>query len=422
MHQGSLPESWCRNRWPLPVHRFHEATAPSISLRDLGGAGFGFPAGPRAIIEGVRTPGNIRGRLINNPVRRYDFVQKLEWFLMAAVTMILIIRTQLWLTHYPQLGGGGLHIAHLLYGGLFMVIAIWFGLIYLNRWHRTVLAIVGGIGFGFFIDELGKFITEDNNYFFKPAAGLIYLIFIIMFLIIRELSRRQELNPETALANALSILPSTAVGEYRKDEAIRAERLLDMADQSDPMVGRAREMFKAAAVAPSRPPSRMTRFGNRVHAAIESFTERPHFERIVITVLMFWAIAGFVSNVALMLDLGGIQDSNGPDIDRGVLGYGEGISSLISVGLVAFGAWKMAKGHHTTAYRYFGYALLVSILVTRVFIFIESQFAAVFGLAIDLILFAAISELASQDEKQEFRFGGLGEADLADPGESTEKP
>jgi hypothetical protein len=31
--------------------------------------------------------------------------------------MILVIRLQLWATHYPKLGGGKLHIAHLLYGG-----------------------------------------------------------------------------------------------------------------------------------------------------------------------------------------------------------------------------------------------------------------------------------------------------------------
>ncbi|HNH87255.1 MAG TPA: hypothetical protein PLE93_09140 [Solirubrobacterales bacterium] len=77
---------------------------------------------------------------------------------------------------------------------------------------------------------------------------------------------------------------------------------------------------------------------------------------------------------------------------------------------------------HARAYRYFGRALLVSILVTRVFVFIESQFAAVFGLALDLVLFAAISELASQDEKTRFRFGGLGQADLAEAGSTPEKP
>ncbi len=56
--------------------------------------------------------------------RNADFGRLLEAFLVAAVATILVIRTQLWLTNYPQLGGGGLHIAHLLYGGIFMVIAI----------------------------------------------------------------------------------------------------------------------------------------------------------------------------------------------------------------------------------------------------------------------------------------------------------
>lgn len=361
-------------------------------------------------------------RLINNPVRRFDFVQKLEWFLLAAVTMILIIRTQLWLTHYPQLGGGGLHIAHLLYGGLFMVTAIWFGLIYLNRWSRSVLAVVGGIGFGFFIDELGKFITEDNNYFFKPAAGIIYLIFIIMFLIIRELSRRQKLNPRTALANALSLLPGTAVGEFRKEEAERAGRLLDMADPADPMVGQAREMFRTATVAPSRTPSSLSRAVSRVHRRVKQLTEAPHFERIVIWIILLWALSTLSSVLAIDFDFGGIQDHQGPDVDSGVISSLESLSALVSVLLVAVGAWAMSRGKHQEAYRYFGRALLVSILVTRVFIFIESQFAAVFGLALDLILYAAVSELASQDGQKDFRFAGLGESDLAEADSTPEKP
>jgi hypothetical protein len=301
-------------------------------------------------------------RLIENPVTRYDFVQKLEWFLLSAVTMILIIRTQLWLTHYPQLGGNGLHIAHLLWGGLFMVISIWFGLIYLNRWSRAVLAILGGIGFGFFIDE------------------------------------------------------------YRQEEAERAGRLLDMADQSDPMVGRAREMFREAGVAPSRPPSWLSRFAGRVHKWIKSLTTRPHFEGAVIAVVLLWGLATLSSAIALDLDLGGIQDSQGSDVDQGVIGSLESLSALVSVILIGYGAWAMARGRHALAYRYFGRALLVSILVTRVFIFIESQFAAVFGLAVDLILYAAISEIASQDEERGFHFGGLGEPDLAESAATPEEP
>src|SRR5438034_6470211 len=102
----------------------------------------------------------------------------LDTVLVCAVLTILIVRTQLYLTNYPQLGGHGLHIAHLLYGGIIMVIAIGMLLTYLGRSVRHSAAVLGGIGFGFFIDELGKFITSDNNYLYKPAAAIVYMIFI----------------------------------------------------------------------------------------------------------------------------------------------------------------------------------------------------------------------------------------------------
>jgi hypothetical protein len=56
--------------------------------------------------------------------RAVDMGSLLDTVMIFAVATILIIRTHLWLTNYPQLGGNGLHIAHLLWGGLGMLIAI----------------------------------------------------------------------------------------------------------------------------------------------------------------------------------------------------------------------------------------------------------------------------------------------------------
>lgn len=366
--------------------------------------------------------------LIDNPIRRYDFVEKLEWFLVSAVAMILIIRTQLWLTNYPQLGGNGLHIAHLLYGGFFMAVAIWISLIYLNRRARSVAAILGGVGFGFFIDELGKFITEDNDYFFKPAAGIIYVIFIVMFLVIRELSRGQTLDQRTALANALAFLPSTVTGEFRRGEYETATQLLDRADQDDPLVEQSRRYFDRVAIAPNQPPSRLSQWASRQHRRITALTERPNFGETVIAIIVVWAFLSMLGAAAIEINIGDINDDSPVGGEQtGLTASLRSIAILVSVGFVAVGVLRMRRGQHQRAYRAFSLALLVSIFVTRFFSFLDSQFAAVFGLAVDLILYAAIAELASQDNQEKLRFAGLGDGELVSgkngaDGEKEEEP
>ena len=65
-------------------------------------------------------------RPLHRASRNADLGLLHETFFICAVTTILCIRTDLWLTHYPQLGGHGLHIAHLLYGGALMLLALAF--------------------------------------------------------------------------------------------------------------------------------------------------------------------------------------------------------------------------------------------------------------------------------------------------------
>jgi hypothetical protein len=129
----------------------------------------------------------------------------LEVFLVTAVTSVLAIRFFLEITGYPQVSGGGLHIAHVLVGGFFMLISILILLIFLGNYPRSLAAVLGGFGFGAFIDELGKFITSDNNYFFKPTIGLIYIIFVLLFFFIRKISNRSYLTEKEKQVNFLEI-------------------------------------------------------------------------------------------------------------------------------------------------------------------------------------------------------------------------
>ena len=159
--------------------------------------------------------------------RRVDLGALLDTLLICAVVTILIVRTELYLTHYPQLGGHGLHIAHLLWGGLLMLISLSLLLAFVTPSVRQLAAVVGGIGFGLFIDEVGKFVTADNNYFFKPSAAIIYCVFIVAFVIVRQLERRSAFTRREYLLNAIEMIkdvPLLRMGDERRARAHQAAR------------------------------------------------------------------------------------------------------------------------------------------------------------------------------------------------------
>ena len=80
------------------------------------------------------------------PLRNSDATLLLESFLVAAVISVLVIRWVLTLTGFPRLGGGGLHIAHMLWGGGLMLVAILLLLAYLDRSVQHVAAVIAGLG------------------------------------------------------------------------------------------------------------------------------------------------------------------------------------------------------------------------------------------------------------------------------------
>src|ERR1700730_12555021 len=111
-----------------------------------------------------------------------DAGKNLDLFFTFAVAGVLGNRAFLIATGYPQLGNGTLHISHAIWGASMVAVAIGFALSFLAPNNRTFIAFIGGCGFGWFIDELGKFITRDVDYFFRPTIALIYVIFIAMYL------------------------------------------------------------------------------------------------------------------------------------------------------------------------------------------------------------------------------------------------
>jgi hypothetical protein len=347
-------------------------------------------------------------RPLNRASRNADLGLLHETFFICAVTTILCIRTDLWLTHYPQLGGHGLHIAHLLYGGALMVTAIAFLLTLLGRRVRWVAAVIGGIGFGFFIDELGKFVTADNNYFFKPAAGLIYVIFISLFLGSRAYQRRRGLNENEEVRNAFELIAEASLGPWRAGSRERALALLGEVKPDHPLREPLLRMAAGIDATPDPRPPFWTRWAGALARRYRRATQRSWFGPLVITVFVLWALLSAVAVFALVLPVGFEEGaaragSHSDQISHlSFLNWGSLVSSAASAVLVVIGLTRLVRGDRERAYAWLTRALLVSIFVTRVFSFVESQFGAVFGLGIDILLLVSVQAMARQEVRRDF--------------------
>jgi hypothetical protein len=140
------------------------------------------------------------------PVQR----NKAEMFLLTMLVCfglsVALTRAFLELSGYPQLGNSELHIAHVLWGGLLLFAGVLVLLMFANPWASYTGAVLGGAGMGLFIDEVGKFITQSNDYFYPWAAPIIYAFFLLTVMIYLRVSRRRPDDPRSAMYHSLDLL------------------------------------------------------------------------------------------------------------------------------------------------------------------------------------------------------------------------
>ncbi len=153
--------------------------------------------------------------------------------LIAFAATIILVRLFLELTGYPQVGNSTLHIAHLLWGGLLLFVAVMMTLIWDNPSLMRIAAALSGVGIGLFIDEVGKFITQNNDYFFPAAAPIIYGFFLLTVLLFLFVRRPDGQDPRRAMVTALEQLQDAFYGELDEEEIKDLKRNLELAEKSD---------------------------------------------------------------------------------------------------------------------------------------------------------------------------------------------
>jgi hypothetical protein len=162
----------------------------------------------------------------SRPVQRIDADR--HWLLMVVSFGVSVVGTRVYLeaAGYPQIGNGTLHIAHVLWGGLLLFVALAIFLTFGNRWSYSLGALTGGAGVGLFIDEVGKFITQSNDYFFPFAAPIIYGFFLLTVLVYLQLRRLRPHDARADLYWVLDQLKDVIDQDFDQRERARVETVL----------------------------------------------------------------------------------------------------------------------------------------------------------------------------------------------------
>ncbi len=343
-------------------------------------------------------------------IRRVDAGEFLETFLVAAVVAVLAIRLFLELTNYPQIGGDGLHIAHMLWGGVLMLASIVMLLCLMGRAAERVAAILGGFGFGTFIDEVGKFITSDNDYFFRPAVSIIYIVFILIFLLARAVqSRLAAYTPQENLINALRAMEDAAMRDLSVDERRRALALLSKSDATHPLVKDLQNFLEHAATLPDSLPGWYARLKNLAQKLYEMLAGSRWFPPLVILffigqlalklvyafVLVFFVGLGW-DEILTVRVVGSVarQMSNLSFVDAVEIAC-----SLLS-GLFVLAGVLLMRRSRLRALRMFERSVLVTIFLQQVFAFYVEQFSALLGLLLNIGIYIALRLVIEQEEKR----------------------
>ncbi|HEY7472857.1 MAG TPA: hypothetical protein VIE68_10980 [Gemmatimonadota bacterium] len=347
-------------------------------------------------------------------VRSFEAPDLLELFLVASVSTVLVVRLALHLTGYPSVGGGLLHFAHVLWGGLLMLAALIAALSFLDRPTVRMAAIVGGVGFGLFVDEIGKFITRSNDYFFQPAVALIYVVFVALFLTVHTIHRRRTNTDEEYLLNALREVEELARSDLDARERERALEYLSRSDPHHPLVEPMRRILSRVEPIPGRGPAAWGRARGRLRDSYRRLAATPGFDAAVIAFfvgqlilkLAYGAMLIFVVGLGWrqVLDvrfLGWVAERM---IDLSPLEVAQLAASGLAGWFVLMGVLRIGMSR-VAAFRMFERAIVTSILLVQVFSFYSEQFAALVELVFNLSILALVRAGIAVEEAREAEAG-----------------
>jgi len=287
---------------------------------------------------------------------------------VTSVATLLVSRLLLYITGFPKISFGDVHVAHVLFGGVFMTISLLIQSIYIGHIPSTIASYLGGIGFGLFLDELGKFLSQDNDYFYQPAVVIMYLLFVLFFYFLRYMKKKEQY--------------------YEEEKKVHV------------VIARAEGTFSTGVLVD------LQRFLRRQYAIL---AEKKWFQQILLLILWGYLTGMTFSAGRALYGLIAVKFDHFPNqsIARFYTEHNTVIVSLViqfishvlAALCIAYGTF-FVKSSRLKAYSWYMRATYVWIFVTQVFMFYNDQFSAVQFLFFSILMFGALSYMRDEERRK----------------------
>lgn len=339
---------------------------------------------------------------VRRPVRREGAERYLLVTLVAFAATVIATRWFLSVTGFPRIGGGDLHIAHALWGGAALVVAALMPILLAGRFVYLVSAGLAGVGMGLFIDEVGKFITTANDYFYPAAAPIIYAAFLLIALVWLRARAPDDPEPRSQLLTALELFEESVEGDLQRAERDELEDKLSAAARNAP----APEQRRLAAtllgfveagdvrIAPD-PVDRLAGLRTRWQARADEWLGGRGVRTIIVAALLLTGLGQVVALWSIGAELG-------LDLGRPLTAFASFqvvhlVVEAASGALVVAGAALVSiVGRHRLGWTLAYFGLLVLLTLADLISFYVRQFDSVLVVIGHLVLLAAV--IAARDE------------------------
>lgn len=337
-------------------------------------------------------------RLRSHFIRNLRGLTQFEAFLVTAVATILGYRLFLELTGYPQVGTSSLHIAHAELGGLLMAASIVVRMVFLSKRIETFSSIIGGAGFGLFIDEVGKFVTQDNNYFYQPSVAMMYVTIVALYLGVRYIFTSAGISEMEYMVNAIREMRDIPGDRLQENEQQEILYYLGRCNQEGPVVQHLEELVRSVYAAPTEAPGVYARWRKRLYRWYRHVAHSRYFTPVITAFFILQFIGAVSVMLTLMFDPGKISEQlqGFTATDWAIL-----MSNMVTAVFIALGVLLLRRDH-LRAFLMFERSVLVSIFVGQLFLFYKDEFGALSGLIFDLLLYMGLHFLIERERDEVF--------------------